>query len=173
MNEQTTNLTERIKEQTADLKVEFLAQTRIWANAEFTQIESVVATPRKSYGSFFEHLSPEERRNAWATRTADAHRAHRSYETARDAAERIVRNGLDAFVARAEKMAVDGYDAACAKLAVRIIKKGLNADAIEITTARVGVNIETTFTDGNKSVRAFTIVASGAVQKPHYRYLVK
>jgi hypothetical protein len=37
----------------------------------------------------------------------------------------------------------------------------------------VGVNFETTLSDGEKIVRAFTIVASGEIQKPHYRYLIK
>ena len=34
-------------------------------------------------------------------------------------------------------------------------------------------NMSTIITDGKKVVRAFTIIASGAIQKPHYRYLVK
>lgn len=37
----------------------------------------------------------------------------------------------------------------------------------------LGVNIETTITDGVKKVRAFTIVAEGEIQRPHYRYLIK
>jgi len=35
------------------------------------------------------------------------------------------------------------------------------------------VNIETTLTDGEKMVRAYTIIAEGQVQRPHYRYLIK
>lgn len=170
MNKQLTDI---IFAQTADLKERFLVQVNEWANNEFRNIEQATAKPRRSYGSFFEHLTPEERRNSWATRTADAHRAHRSYENARDAAERIVRNGRAAYVAKMEKHAVDSYESACFKLAARIEKKGLNTDAITIKRAEIGVNIETTFTDGVQTVRAFTIIASGDVQKPHYRYLVK
>lgn len=173
MKETIKNLTELIKNETADLLTEYLVQVRVWSNTEFKSIEKKLETPRRTYGSFFDHLTPEERRNAWATRTAEAHCAHRSYNTAYDSAERILRNGLEKFVERAEKLAIEGYESACAKLADRIIKKGLNTESITIKTARLGVNIETTFTDGEKTVRAFTIIASGAVQKPHYRYLVK
>ena len=59
------------------------------------------------------------------------------------------------------------------KLAKRIEKKGLNQENIRTITSHVGVNIETTLTDGNKTVRAFTIIAQGTIQKPHYRYLIK
>lgn len=173
MNQTIKTLTDIIFAQTADLKSRFIIQVKDWATAEFTNIETVAATPRKSYGSFFEHLTREERGNAWATRTADAHRAYRSYTNARDAADRIVRNGRESYVAKMEKHAVESYESACGKLAVRIEKKGLKIDALKITRAEIGVNIETTFTDGEQVVRAFTIIASGAVQKPHYRYLVK
>jgi hypothetical protein len=35
------------------------------------------------------------------------------------------------------------------------------------------VNIDMTLTDGEKTVKAFTIIAEGQIQRPHYRYLVK
>ena len=37
----------------------------------------------------------------------------------------------------------------------------------------IGVNIESIITDGTKTVRAWTIVAEGEIQRPHYRYLIK
>jgi hypothetical protein len=44
---------------------------------------------------------------------------------------------------------------------------------MKIISGTVGVNINITLTDGDKTVRAYTIVAEGEIQKPHYRYLVK
>jgi len=58
-------------------------------------------------------------------------------------------------------------------LAARIEKKGLNVEKIKTVTSHIGVNLETTLTDGTKTVRAWTIVASGEIQRPHYRYLIK
>ena len=71
------------------------------------------------------------------------------------------------------KAAQKHYTNSIAKLALRIEKKGLNQEKIEMTTGYVDVNITTTITDGEKVVRAWTIIAGGEVQKPHYRYLVK
>jgi hypothetical protein len=65
------------------------------------------------------------------------------------------------------------YEVSIQKLSARIEKKGLNQNTLTTVTSHVGVNIETTLTDGAKTVRAFTIIASGAIQKPHYRYLIK
>lgn len=59
------------------------------------------------------------------------------------------------------------------KLVERIKGKGLNEEKVEVVTAFVGVNLELTLSDSIKTVRAFTIIASGEIQKPHYRYLIK
>lgn len=77
------------------------------------------------------------------------------------------------FQDKAEKSAKQHYSNSIEKLAVRIEKKGLNENKLKSTTSHIGFNIETTLTDGEKTVRAFTIIASGVVQKPHYRYLIK
>ena len=76
-------------------------------------------------------------------------------------------------VERMVKAAEKHYTNSIAKLALRIEKKGLNQDKIEMTTGYVDVNITTTITDGEKVVKAWTIIAGGEIQKPHYRYLVK
>jgi hypothetical protein len=49
----------------------------------------------------------------------------------------------------------------------------LIVEKLVVETSHIGVNINTTLTDGEKTVRAFTIIASGEIQRPHYRYLVK
>ena len=51
--------------------------------------------------------------------------------------------------------------------------KGLNLTKLKIINAHVGVNFETTFTDGEKTITARTVIASGEIQKPHYRYIIK
>lgn len=66
------------------------------------------------------------------------------------------------------------YESSIQKLAARLEKKGVTEDFI-IQTSRIGVNIETVITskDGKITVKAWTIIAEGPIQKPHYRYLVK
>jgi hypothetical protein len=77
------------------------------------------------------------------------------------------------FVSRAKKEAQQRVESLILKLVYRVTEKGLNESKIEVLTARVGVNIETTITDGEKTIRAFTIIAEGPIVRPHYRYLIK
>lgn len=66
------------------------------------------------------------------------------------------------------------YEASINKLAFRLEQKyNFNLDNLKVTTSHIGVNIETTLTDGVQIVRAFTIIAEGEIQRPHYRYLIK
>ena len=81
--------------------------------------------------------------------------------------------GSEAYIVKQIKAAEQHYITSIQKLALRIEAKSMNHDTLSIVTARVGENIESIFTDGVKTVRAWTIIASGPVQKPHYRYLVK
>lgn len=76
------------------------------------------------------------------------------------------------------KAAVKHFEQSIEKLADRIKAKGLNEDKIQVWTSYININIEATtieatITDGDKTLKAFTIVAEGNVQRPHYRYLIK
>lgn len=80
---------------------------------------------------------------------------------------------IEQFVPKMLKEAENHYENSIEKLAYRIEKKGMNQNNIKVETARIGLNINTTLTDGIKTVKAFTIIASGEIQRPHYRYLIK
>jgi hypothetical protein len=77
------------------------------------------------------------------------------------------------YIERRLKEAVSHYESSIEKLAKRIEEKQLDHSKLEVKTSHIGVNIETVLTDGSKTVRAFTILAWGEIQRPHYRYLVK
>lgn len=79
------------------------------------------------------------------------------YETAEiNAAERHFSNSID-------------------KLAYRIREKSLNIEKMKISnnSSIRGNGIDTTITDGTNVVNAWTIIAEGPINRPHYRYLVK
>jgi hypothetical protein len=84
-----------------------------------------------------------------------------------------LRAGKGKWAAQAEKNALAHYENSILKLALRIEKKELNQDKLEMVTSHIDINIETIISDGKQSVRAWTIIAEGPVQRPHYRYLVK
>lgn len=85
----------------------------------------------------------------------------------------VLRRNLADYINQQEQFAVDHYNDAIAKLAYRIEKKGLDTNNLILKSTRLDYNFETLITDGTKIVRAFTILAWGPIQCPHFRYLVK
>ena len=85
------------------------------------------------------------------------------------------RDGLEAYLKSSNLKAEKHYENSLKKLELRIEKKEMDIQNLVADTkySDVEANIEVTLTDGNQTVRARTIIASGPVQKPHYRYLVK
>lgn len=99
--------------------------------------------------------------------------ASKRYHNLRNDGFRLFSNGLENFLLKEQKSATTHYEESIKKLADRIAKKGLEIDNLTVITSHIGVNINTTLTDGNKTVRAFTIIAEGEIQCPHYRYVIK
>ena len=85
----------------------------------------------------------------------------------------IIAIGEDVHVEKMMKYAEKHYEGSLVKLAQRIIKKGLDISKMTMKSGFMDMNLEIFLTDGEKSVKAWTIIASGMVQRPHYRYLVK
>lgn len=85
----------------------------------------------------------------------------------------ILKLGKSEYIQKNIRNAEIHYKNSIIKLSERISKKKLNIDNLKMSTSHIGVNINTTITDDEKIVKAFTILAYGDVQKPHYRYLVK
>lgn len=90
-----------------------------------------------------------------------------------EATRKVVNDGLPTYMEKMQKLAELHYESSTFKLARRITDKGLNQELIEVTSGKVGVNLEILITDGTKTIKCFTIVAEGEIQKAHYRYLIK
>jgi hypothetical protein len=173
-----TQLEKLLFEQTQTLKQQYVEKCIDWAKREFVifserakwsdeqwckhlNVEPVVRTNymRGEYKTF-----PEGFFNS---------KISRRYFTEREKCKSIVKIGLDGHILRAETNAIAHYEHSIKKLAFRIERKNLNQELIEMKTSHVGINVETLITDGTKTVRAWTILAHGPVQCPHYRYLIK
>jgi len=168
-----TKLITTLKAETETLRVQYLALTAEWAAGEFERVREIAARPHPNYDDF---ATPGFVPNPKALFGKIDYAKGKNYRKACDrihAAKNVIEKGIEAWTAKWEKHANDHYEGSIAKLAARIEKKGLDQNAITVKTAHVGVNIETTLTDGEKTVRAFTIIASGPIIRPHYRYLVK
>ena len=146
-----------LKVETETLKIQYISMVKEWAYKEFERIEELSET-YQARGSM-----KDMGLDNYYSAQKFLHRLGYS----------ILQNGVEKYVELSEKKAVEHYILSIEKLALRIEAKGLNLENLSVMTSHIGVNIETVLTDGNKQVKAFTIIASGKIQKPHYRYLIK
>jgi len=151
------NLIDILLKETETLKDQYVEKTIEWANNGFDQIVERV----KRYQT--KRISEYTNKNNYYTEQKWVHREGYS----------ISRMDKQMFINKQVEKAKIHYTDSINKLANRIEKKGLDTTKIKTITSHVGVNIDTTLTDGTKTVRAFTIIASGYIQRPHYRYLIK
>ena len=150
-----------LKSQTAEIYTEYLVETEKWAKEQVVRNKMRVKNYMIKYRNVLIHTLSWSEKQEYYKESKYAHNSPAWYFN------------TDEFVKRSLKNAEDHYDSAIQKLAYRILNKKMNIESLVVKSARIGVNLETVFTDGVQTVRAFTIVASGPVQRPHYRYLIK
>lgn len=146
---------------TADLKITYIQQCKEWANNHFDKCV-IDSKPTEQESEILKDWRNNETK---AVREQIRSRMHKASE--------VVYKGKDNYIASAEKNAIEHYEISLSKLAKRIADKNINVDNMKVVSSGVGVNINITLSDDNKSVKAWTIIASGYIQRPHYRYLVK
>tara|TARA_R110000851_G_scaffold231888_1_gene384620 strand:- start:197 stop:856 length:660 start_codon:yes stop_codon:yes gene_type:complete len=190
------NLVQLLKTETAELKSKFIEKTKIYAQEEFERInklsklnqfelgatmglKSYIRTENvctKLYPNGKQEFSPIDCVYPDGTPTTLNfwnHKVSLKFETLERKVKKVSKMGVDKFIANEIKLAIAHYEDSIIKLAKRIMRKDLDLNNIKMETSAIDVNITTTITDGKKSVCAYTIIASGPIQKPHYRYLIK
>lgn len=150
-------------EQTKALKDEFLKSTEKWAKKSF---ETIAELGKLTYNEFVEKHKLDAEMNYKIRR-----KIIKRYEDSRV----IFLAGFESFLKGKLYQAECHYYYSVGKLAVRLNRKGIiESKDFTIKTAYIRQNIETTIVDKNgKITRAWTIIAEGEIQQPHYRYLVK
>lgn len=157
------NLVSILTEETQSLKEQYIQFTEEWATEEFDRLKKWLS----DYNEFTSTIN-----FASADRSFRRELIKKQSILAR-IPNSVYKNDVESFVADQVENAKKHYTNSVLKLAARVEKKGLNQEKIKATTSHIGVNIDTTLTDGEKSVRAFTILAVGEINRPHYRYLIK
>ena len=151
-------LLDKLFTETESLKVEYLEKVKEWTVRDFNSMKNL------PFVEFIERIGGYYKKHYGKTKSEDARF---------DKVIRVLNNGLDKYIEDSLKSAELHYTNSILKLNDRILKKEMNLDKLIISNSSIGININTTITDGEKSVNAFTIVASGEIQKPHYRYLIR
>lgn len=182
---QTQELKELYLKATEEFAKKDFVKIEKWANASIeewyakyeipTKIEKVhngVFVPKHMLAGYIE-AGYEMKDSVQPDTKAYSGKALYKMRDKRYATQRIAGEGVDAYVAKQLKLANSHYTDSIAKLAFRIAKKGLNESNLTLTSSRIAMNFETIITDGIQKVKAFTILAWGEINAPHYRYLIK
>ena len=182
------NLVTLLTEQTQILKEEYLQKTEEWGVINYNRLIERVSWGVKEWCNFLgiaprvvteEFLSKNSRYRSYPIGGLlfpdNFHNSKysKSYHNALDEVTRTSKQSLEDYLKKIKISAEYHYTDSILKLASRILKKDLDTSKIEVVTSRIDVNIESIITDGTKTVRAWTIVAEGEIQRPHYRYLIK
>ena len=176
-------LVEMLTEQTQSLKTQYIDRTVEWANLEYDRCLKMVKWEESDWCKYLGIEPAVKKVTDYKTgQRVDRlgfpkgfwnRKESKTYDTQLNRVRSVLKIGRESYISKEKKFAELHYESSISKLADRIQKKDLNHSNLEVTTSHIGPNIDTVITDGNKTVRAFTIIASGDVQRPHYRYLVK
>jgi hypothetical protein len=158
---------------TQDLKDRYLTSTEKWSteqvqrNIERRDAYRILANSFKKLTDAFAKTLPDQER-------IDYFRKYNSYL----GEQKFTYNSpawyfTPEFITRSIKDANEHYTGSIEKLAYRLSNKGMLINRVEVKNGRIGINLDMTFTDGDTVVKAWTIIAEGPVQRPHYRYLIK
>jgi hypothetical protein len=172
------NLISILRKETESLKNQYLEMTKKWAMGNFNLVASRKTWTELTWCEYF-NLEPGIAnpgtsmefmtfpKNFFNTKQA------REYSRMRDEIRILTSMGIEKYIESELKHAEQHYENSIMKLAARIELKKLNIDSMSIITGHVGVNIDMMLSDGEKYVKAYTTIAEGDIQRPHYRYYVK
>lgn len=172
-------LVELLTEETKSLKLQYLDFTEKYAKRAF---DSCVERSKWTIAKWFEcfNVKYEMKKSAYSEqyypeieRGNSNRRNYSRMQSTQTGVRNTIIRGYDNYLSSELMLAEEHYKGSIEKLADRIAIKNLNMNSIVIKTSHIGVNIDMVITDGTQTVKAFTIIAEGAIQRPHYRYLIK
>lgn len=181
------NLIKQLKEQTQDLKTLFIEKTKEFAAKEYESAVERTTWDEAQWCKFL-GIEPELRKlnpHAYMSNDVEMLRFPKNfyntknakvYRRERDKAFKINGTAFDEYISKRGEAAADHYEYSIEKLAYRIVKKGLDTTTVTLKTESYieKGNISTVLTDAaGKTVHAYTILAWGEINAPHYRYLIK
>lgn len=180
----------KLTTETAQFRVDFMHQIAEWSIVEKQRIDSLVTwykttpivNPKRvaqkieytlggitrtttTFGRDFSHMTEEQKSDFLKWESMQKWMYSTGYSVSQMSQQDFSKKEL--------KKAEQWFNDSIVKLANKIHGKGLNLDALEMSSTYVERNLCTTITDGVKKVKAQTIFACGEINRPHFRYLVK
>lgn len=159
------NLIAQLTKETSTFRAEYMKQYEEYVRAEY------ISTSEK-YGNtcngLSEKMEEELNLNCSIQNSSEHFRKYQKVENIISA----VCHWFDEEIAKEVRKAEKTFDAKIEKLAFRLEKKGFK-NTVKVSGMYTDGDLSCTITDGEQTAHAYTIIASGPVQRPHYRYLVK
>ena len=172
------NLIDILRTETQTLKNKYFEMTEFWAKNSYKVIQQRKNWNTETWCSYL-NITPEIKNPGTSLEHYGFPKGFyntsnsKKYKNMIDEIRRVVSMGEEKYIQKELKKADQHYETSLKKLTNRIELKNLNIEKMKIVTGYVGVNIDMTLSDGEKVVKAFTIIAEGTIQRPHYRYLLK
>ena len=164
-SESYKEMIEDLKSQTTGLKDTYIERTKEYRSGEYDRI-------LKKYGNYtyddWVEKYPREYKWGAGRKTIDISPEGKKM---RGEVERMKKQGKPAYVQYYAKLAEIHYKDSIEALGKKITDAGFDVKNVKLKSSSIGVNFETEVTDGNKYMRAYTIIAAGPIIAPHYRYL--
>lgn len=146
-----------LKRQTTDLKDAYIAKTKAYREGEFD----------RSINKYGKYIYED-----WVAKfPGGRYGISKEGESLRKKISDMKFQGKDKYVRSYMKLAEMHYNSSLEKLGRKITEAGFDTTKVRLSSSSVGVNFSTEVTDGNKYMRAYTIIAEGPINAPHYRYL--
>lgn len=188
-------LIEKLKDETNDLKHLYIEKCKEYANKEFDTFEMILNLEFYDKYKYFGIDCEEKRSHNGVVIPFDRYHLYTDYKSYMSPKvseyrngkvdkmnrslikyKKILEYGKNSYILKSEENAISHYNNSIVKLANRIVKKGLDINNITMLTESKMEkgNISTYITDSNGlCIHAYTILAWGEINKPHYRYLIK
>jgi len=173
-------LVQKLTEETQDLKISFFQKTEQWCSNYYKILEDRSKWNEVDWCKYF-GLEPEIHNKKHAAHLQFlgfpkgfySTKNSKEYQNQRNIIRITLSNGFEKMKEKELQKAKLHYENSILKLADRLEKKGIDYN-FEIVNKKLGVNFEMILKGRNgEVVKAFTIIAEGEIQRPHYRYLIK
>ncbi len=167
-----------LTEQTQEFKALYIEKTKEYAKNYFAfatkQLEKTMEEWCKQFDVEYEYVeypyAPGKKSFSIKKHNLDYHKMKNHINKLRG----VIQLGVEKYEEMEVKNAKKHYTQSIEKLAYRLNKKGIvDGSEFDVKTVSIGVNLNITIKHGDQVTRAFTVIAQGPIQRPHYRYLIK
>ncbi len=173
-----SKLVKELYEHTKELKGVYIWRTKQYADSKYTHCEERKDwTTRQWYDEY--KLPYKMVREGTPSEFASIERGYdyKVYgmmQNHKSEVSSILKMGLESYKAKEVQYAEDHYRNSIERLSMKLNEKGITDESkFVITSGHIGDNFECVIHHEHGTTKAWTIIASGPIQRPHYRYLVK